>query len=177
MRFINKLPNATYGDLLEYLANDGLSRLEKEKSGRPQKPKVKTKINPVTSLEGPSELLHPDKVKREKNSDTSNTEATETTATLATPQLPVRPTPRVYISKAIRQEAWRRSGGRCERVTQKGVRCANRKMLELDHRIPLAHGGSNDSINLRLVCRQCNQYEAQRILSTELMKKFIPSLM
>lgn len=29
--------------------------------------------------------------------------------------------------------------------------------LEVDHRLPLAEGGSNDSLNLQALCRQCNQ--------------------
>lgn len=41
-----------------------------------------------------------------------------------------------------------------------GKICGSRYQLEIDHKIPVAHGGSNDLSNLRLTCRAHNQWLA-----------------
>lgn len=41
-----------------------------------------------------------------------------------------------------------------------GKICGSRYQLEIDHKIPVAHGGSNDPSNLRLTCRAHNQWLA-----------------
>ena len=83
---------------------------------------------------------------------------------------------RSYISVATRRSLWRRAQGQCERVNDNGIRCSSRYKLEIDHVIPLASRGSNDISNLRYTCRQCNLYEAQKILGPRLMKNYVPFL-
>ncbi|NUM89448.1 MAG: HNH endonuclease, partial [Bdellovibrionales bacterium] len=36
----------------------------------------------------------------------------------------------------------------------------SRYALEIDHRVPRAHGGTSTPENLRLLCRSCNQRAA-----------------
>lgn len=50
----------------------------------------------------------------------------------------------------VRRSVWRRDGGRC-------VECGRTELLELDHIIPLALGGSNTEKNLQLLCAECNR--------------------
>ena len=57
------------------------------------------------------------------------------------------------IPAAVRREVWQRDGGRCSYVDPRtGRRCASRHLLEIDHRIPYARGGSAERANLRLLC-------------------------
>lgn len=54
------------------------------------------------------------------------------------------------IPLEVRRNVWQRDGGRC-------VECGRSELLELDHVIPLALGGSNTEKNLQLLCTECNR--------------------
>lgn len=60
------------------------------------------------------------------------------------------------IPARVRDEVWRRDGGRC-------VDCASRERLEYDHIIPIAKGGSNTARNIELRCETCNRKKGARI--------------
>ena len=58
-----------------------------------------------------------------------------------------------YIPVPVRREVWRRDGGCCSYVDpHSGRRCGSRFLLELDHIVPFALGGSAEPGNLRLHC-------------------------
>ncbi len=58
-----------------------------------------------------------------------------------------------YIPVPVRREVWRRDGGCCSYVDpHSGRRCGSRFLLELDHIVPFALGGSAEPRNLRLHC-------------------------
>ncbi len=65
---------------------------------------------------------------------------------------------------SIRDQVWKRDGGRCTFVNAEGKRCEATRWLEVDHVKPWAFGGrSDDPANLRLLCRAHNQAEARRL--------------
>ncbi|MBI3297434.1 MAG: HNH endonuclease [Elusimicrobia bacterium] len=79
-------------------------------------------------------------------------------------------TGRKTIPRKIKDEVWKRDGGVCSFVGADRVRCAATAFLEYDHILPRAHGGrSNDSANIRLLCRNHNQSKARRVLGDSLM--------
>ena len=58
-------------------------------------------------------------------------------------QPPLRARRSRYIPAAVRREVWRRDGGCCSYVDpHSGRRCGSRFLLELDHIVPFALGGS-----------------------------------
>ena len=58
-----------------------------------------------------------------------------------------------YIPAPVRREVWRRDGGCCSYVDpHSGRRCGSRFLLELDHIVPFALGGSAEPGNLRVRC-------------------------
>ena len=73
--------------------------------------------------------------------------------------------PTVTINKSQKNEIWKRDQSQCTYQDPKtGRRCASRYKLQIDHRVPLAQGGSNELGNLRLLCQSHNLFEARRIL-------------
>ena len=58
-----------------------------------------------------------------------------------------------YIPAPVRREVWCRDGGCCSYVDpHSGRRCGSRFLLELDHIVPFALGGSAEPGNLRIHC-------------------------
>jgi 5-methylcytosine-specific restriction endonuclease McrA len=57
---------------------------------------------------------------------------------------------REAIPRDVQAFVWQRDNGAC-------VRCGARALLEFDHIIPLAMGGSNTTRNLQLLCENCNR--------------------
>jgi hypothetical protein len=62
------------------------------------------------------------------------------------------------ISPKVRATIFRRDGFQC-------VECAEPNVIELviDHRVPVAMGGSNEPGNLRTLCRSCNSRKGARL--------------
>ncbi len=64
-----------------------------------------------------------------------------------------------YIPAPVRREVWLRDGGCCSYVDpHSGRRCGSRFLLELDHIVPFALGGSAEPGNLRLRCRAHHRF-------------------
>jgi HNH endonuclease len=65
-------------------------------------------------------------------------------------------TRREHIPVRIRNEVWRRDGGKC-------VECGSVYNLEFDHKIPVVEGGSNTARNLQILCEPCNRLKSDQI--------------
>ena len=66
-------------------------------------------------------------------------------------ELPQAPKPgRRALSPAVKREVWQRDQGVCRE-------CGSKELLEFDHIIPVALGGSNTVRNLQLLCEPCNR--------------------
>jgi len=65
-------------------------------------------------------------------------------------------TGREPIPERVRNEVWRRDGGKC-------VECGSVYNLEFDHVIPVAKGGSNTARNLRILCESCNRRKSDSL--------------
>jgi 5-methylcytosine-specific restriction endonuclease McrA len=75
---------------------------------------------------------------------------------------PARPTQARRIPQPVRDEVFRRDGGRCTFVDKSGARCEATINLEVDHVRPFALGGSHEASNLRLMCPAHNRLLAER---------------
>ena len=73
---------------------------------------------------------------------------------------------RRHIPAAVRRAVWRRDGGTCcyqDPLT--GVTCGSTHLLQIDHIVPVAQGGSDDIANLRLLCAVHNRRRDPRCAS------------
>ena len=62
-------------------------------------------------------------------------------------------TPRIPIPNSVRQYIYQRDNYQCQNCGQ----TQTETILNIDHIIPLAKGGSNDMSNLQTLCQTCNQ--------------------
>jgi len=74
-----------------------------------------------------------------------------------------------HIPQRIKDEVYRRDGGRCSFRGRDGKRCGSRWNLQYDHIVPYGKGGDNSPENLRLLCAEHNQLMAEREYGTEHM--------
>jgi hypothetical protein len=72
-------------------------------------------------------------------------------------------TGRITLPVILKQEVWKRDGGSCSYIDERGEKCGSKHFLEIDHIWPIALGGENTIENLRLLCRGHNQRSAVRI--------------
>lgn len=89
---------------------------------------------------------------------------------------PENPSPRTNsrppIPARTRDVVFARDHGQCTYVGAGGRRCGETRRLHVDHIIPVAHGGSHDASNLRLLCAPHNQLEADRVLGKDIMDQY-----
>ena len=79
-----------------------------------------------------------------------------------------------YISKRMREKVLARANYQCEHVSSiTGIRCTEKRHLELDHTRSIALGGKGDLNNCRVLCSTCNKRMAIRQLGLERMDRFI----
>ena len=66
-------------------------------------------------------------------------------------------------SHPIIRAVWKRDGGRCVWKNPKtGKVCGSEYRIQLDHEVPWALGGDNSTWNIRCLCFQHNQLEAEK---------------
>ena len=53
-------------------------------------------------------------------------------------------------ARRVQREVYAKANHKCQN-------CGSKHALEIDHRQPRALGGSHDPLNLRVLCRNCNQ--------------------
>ena len=63
---------------------------------------------------------------------------------------------REAISEDVRRFVFQRDGGQCQK-------CGSRELLQFDHVIPVALGGSSEPENLQLLCATCNREKSDRL--------------
>ncbi len=71
-----------------------------------------------------------------------------------------------YISTSTKKELWQKAQSKCEN-------CGSQYALEIDHKRPVALGGSSGAENLRLLCRNCNQRAAIVSFGLQKMEKYL----
>ena len=97
----------------------------------------------------------------------------ERLAKTSRPQREVRPSKAGHVPAAVRREVFERDGEQCTYVDSAARRCESKTLLELDHVTPRAHGGADDSANLRVRCRAHNRMYAEDVFGKAYVAKRI----
>jgi hypothetical protein len=126
-------PNMTTAELVSYLAQLGLRRLD------PARQEVKAKSTPA-----PNESMRQNR---------ASTDCIQTRPTRS--RYVARPIVRAVWKRDQSRCKWI--------DPKTGRECGSHYRLQLDHLRPFALGGKSDLNNLRLLCAQHNRYEAERI--------------
>jgi len=77
------------------------------------------------------------------------------------------------IPKRVRSAIWLRDGGKCtyfDPVTNR--KCDSTRLIQVDHILPRAYGGTNEPENLRLLCREHNLLVAAETFGAEFLESF-----
>jgi hypothetical protein len=172
----HKMPDAEYGELLNYLAREKVEALERKRMGatmeelEQQAPDL-TPDTGVESASQPSIGLNNDGSHTDAITDVQGSSHVESKAAANG----MSSNPRKYIPIVDQRWVMRRAKSQCEIIKKDGSRCTGRWKLETDHIIPLANGGTNHRSNLRATCRNCNLYYAKVNIGSAIMKKYVPS--
>jgi 5-methylcytosine-specific restriction endonuclease McrA len=73
---------------------------------------------------------------------------------------------RKHIPAKVKRTVFSKANHRCEK-------CGSAHALQIDHRMPVCHGGGNTLPNLRVLCRTCNQREAIKKIGDEQMRLYL----
>ena len=76
-----------------------------------------------------------------------------------------------HVPAEVRRVVAERDGKCCTFVSDAGVQCAERSLLEYDHVIPIARGGRSTVDNVRLRCRAHNQLAAEQVYGEGFMRE------
>jgi hypothetical protein len=79
---------------------------------------------------------------------------------------------RQHIPAAVRDKVSVRDNGRCSYVGKDGKQCGSKRNLQVDHIVPVARGGTNRLLNLRLLCGKHNRLEAKRVLGADVTNRY-----
>lgn len=90
--------------------------------------------------------------------------------------VPVKDNKRKAIPAHTKRELWKRADSQCEFTTVEGKRCNSAHQLQIEHRIPVAKGGTNELNNLQLFCFVHNSLRAVEAYSENYMKKWLPRI-
>jgi hypothetical protein len=75
------------------------------------------------------------------------------------------------VPAAVLHDVWIRDRGQCTYLSATGERCREKRMIEVDHIVPVARNGGNDMKNLQLHCRRHNQARADESFGAEWMRQ------
>lgn len=73
--------------------------------------------------------------------------------TLSLRRVPVKPNTRERVIARTKHEVMKRDEGQCDYRDQRGLRCEQKRWLDVHHVVPVSQGGSNRLDNLIILCK------------------------
>lgn len=150
----HSVPDGSLLKLLELLADRELARLDKKLSDSSDKTPI-----PVS---GASDT---------PSASNTSTAVSTTAAAVRNEREPSGTSVRAAIPAAARRIVWKNARGTCEFPG-----CGSRYQLQIDHRVPIAQGGTNAANNLRLLCQTHNLQQAKAWFGENRMRTHVPRM-
>ena len=174
-------------DLLKFLAQEKLAVLRRKSQRMAKATEKKSRsinlgTNEESNEKASSAIVGPNEnssnVIAESGKATSNaiTDLNEKGSKART-YIALRNNLRKYISVNLRREILNRAGYQCCYIDpSSGRRCEQRHGLQIEHKVPIALGGSDGRDNLETLCSVHNKLRAVQEFGVTTMKRYIPSL-
>jgi hypothetical protein len=83
------------------------------------------------------------------------------------------PAKRKHIPNEIKRSVFERDGYACSYIANDGTCCKKTAGLEIDHILPVVLGGNDSEDNLRVLCREHDQFFARKVFGAELIERKI----
>lgn len=154
----HRYPHANYNDIIKIMGEISLEKLDPSREKRRKSAPQREFAN--------RENLIPQREFTQKEKSTPQCNSTP---------LKINPkqNPR-YIPAAVKRTVWQKAQSQCSHLdANSNRRCSSTFQLQIDHRIPVAIGGTSDTENLRLVCAAHNQLYARQHFGDSLMDKYL----
>jgi 5-methylcytosine-specific restriction endonuclease McrA len=81
------------------------------------------------------------------------------------------PAKRKHIPNETKRSVFERDRYACSYIAGDGTCCKKTAGLEIDHILPVALGGDDSEDNLRVLCREHNQFFARKVFGDELIER------
>jgi hypothetical protein len=154
--FSNTKHNNSFAEVLELALDYVIAKrapdreVKRKTKSKVKKPSVKTEV-------GAFEALVAHDVSRDREDEAQTTQCRPATGWEKSYK-------RENISPWLVSQVHKRDKGRCSYVSPiTGIRCGHKYRLQIDHILPVAHGGKSTLENLRLLCQGHNLSEAKRL--------------
>lgn len=145
------LPNPTWAEFMVYLARKHIKAIEGNTAKKSKVLELSAQIDGKVSAKVKPKIVD------------YGADVRATVETMNTTQRFGATRERKSIKITIRRQLMKKAGKCCEFINPaSGQRCDGVYQLQVDHKIPLALGGSNNPSNLRVLCRTHNLLEAER---------------
>lgn len=140
----HKNPNMTYNELIKYLAQMGIKKLD------------------------PSQKVLSKNLPKQKNSEIKSHAVKPNSLEIQRGASPQRRNDALkksrYIPATVKQEVYMRDKGCCSYTDPQSKRkCVSKHLLQYDHRYPFSLGGESSVKNLRLLCFQHHQLLTENV--------------
>ncbi|UYL08533.1 HNH endonuclease [Bdellovibrio sp. SKB1291214] len=165
------LPNPTWADLISYLAETQIQKRRGKSRNTDFIEKNEIAEYSIRETRAVGEVETNDEVVIEVEANTAGAsvesvgkvEGANAKTVVADKVIVKGAGARRAIKITTRRKLLANSMGQCEFVHDNFGRCTSKFQLQVDHKIPLAFGGTNDFSNLRILCGVHNRAEAQRL--------------
>jgi hypothetical protein len=152
-------PSMSRVDLLEYMADEVLKRLDPLEKDKEKERRKKAKAANQASAKKQCNVKTQTAPEAKPDSFFSSDNSISSVPDVTQSQFK-----RIAIPTKTRRLVWMRAEGKCQFGDfETGERCGSRYFLETDHIKSVALGGSNDLENLRLFCRGHNARASVKI--------------
>ena len=156
-------PNGSYAEVISKMTDIVLNKIDPEQKAKRAKTNNKSESHETPEVHPFSKTVVPPAGPASNVAESCNSDEVPTKSSAG----------RELTRAKVKHAVWQRDQSQCTFVDPKtGRRCCSRYGLQMDHIIPICHGGTSEAQNLRLLCKNHHKYESLRIIGKSTMEKY-----